>query len=54
MLSYLAILGISVPGYVTAFVLILIFAIGLHLLPVAGRSGLYSMLMLPHRSPLAG
>jgi len=45
MLSYLAILGISVPGYVTAFVLILIFAIGLHLLPVAGRSGLYSMLM---------
>lgn len=45
MLSYLAILGISVPGYVTAFVLILIFAIGLHLLPVAGRSGLDSMLM---------
>lgn len=45
MLSYLAILGISVPGYVTAFILILIFAIGLHLLPVAGRSGLDSMLM---------
>ena len=45
MLSYLAIIGISVPGYVTAFVLILIFAVGLHLLPVAGRNGLYSMLM---------
>ena len=45
LLSYLAILGISVPGYVTAFVFILVFAVGLHLLPVAGRSGLQSMLM---------
>lgn len=44
-LSYFAILGISIPSYVTAFVAILIFAVSLKILPVAGRSGILSMLM---------
>jgi len=45
LLGYFAILGISVPSYVTAFVSILIFAVGLKILPVAGRSGILSMIM---------
>jgi peptide/nickel transport system permease protein len=45
LLSYLAILGVSIPSYVIAFICILVFAVGLHILPVAGRSGMQSMLM---------
>lgn len=45
LLRGLAILGVSIPSYVVSFVSILIFAVGLHLLPVAGRSGIQSMLM---------
>jgi peptide/nickel transport system permease protein len=41
----LAVLGISVPNYVIAFIGILVFAVALHLLPVAGRSGLSSVLL---------
>lgn len=45
LISGLAILGVSIPSYVIAFVCILVFAIELHLLPVAGRSGILSMIM---------
>jgi peptide/nickel transport system permease protein len=45
LLGYFAILGISIPSYVIAFVSILIFAVGLKILPVAGRNGILSMIM---------
>jgi peptide/nickel transport system permease protein len=45
LLCGLAILGVSIPNYVIAFVGILVFAVGLHMLPVAGRSGIQSILM---------
>lgn len=41
----LTVLGISVPNYVIAFIGILIFAVGLQLLPVAGHSGMRSVLL---------
>ena len=41
-----AILGSSLPGFFSAYLLILTFAVGLHALPVAGRGGL-AHLVLP-------
>lgn len=45
LINFLAILGVSIPNYVIAIACILVFAVELHLLPVAGRDGIRSMLM---------
>lgn len=39
---FIAMVGVSVPNFVTASVLILIFALGLHWLPTSGWAGLFS------------
>lgn len=46
MTRVLALLGAAIPSYVVAYVLILVFAVKLHLLPVAGR-GSWQHLILP-------